>query len=410
MSKRSIVGAIACLFVLSASAASAEDAPLPALSDSDLIPINRIEPRFPREALMREISGRVRIAGTVARDGSVLEAHVVVSQPAGVFDRSALRAVRQWKFKPRIKDGQAVEREFEQTINFMLFGPNEPDPLLTFVASDPPAAHELYRSLRGFCPDAYARADDAANAALALDLGSARFVDDLPKTLLFVPQQAEKNAAHIQRAEACLFSSWEQLRDPQAYRMAARMARFDRFVEWGAESATAYESLAAELQGAPVAKPSTPAHLLRVRASIFKRMVPAYFELINAQATLFPPAVATGKTTVDALDRAKAAIGAGNPKSARSILSKALKQAAEPVDRGLLLLALARTEVALDELDAALDSLAEALALEHVPWNVVLTGEMVRTALCGRMGDGACFDASRAKLNAEIGVTDKFKF
>jgi protein TonB len=45
---------------------------------------------------------------------------VIDSQPPRVFDREAIRAILRWKFKPRVVDGQAVERQATQTIDFTL--------------------------------------------------------------------------------------------------------------------------------------------------------------------------------------------------------------------------------------------------------------------------------------------------
>ena len=90
--------------------------------DGDLIPIVRIEPQFPREALINGISGYVRVSFTVMEDGSVEPGSVKVieAKPPRLFDSAAQRAVARWKFKPRIIDGRPVRRPAEQTIQFNL--------------------------------------------------------------------------------------------------------------------------------------------------------------------------------------------------------------------------------------------------------------------------------------------------
>lgn len=90
--------------------------------DGDLIPIVRIEPQFPREALINGISGYVRVSFTVMEDGSVEpgSVKVVEAKPPRLFDSAAQRAVARWKFKPRIIDGRPVKRPAEQTIQFNL--------------------------------------------------------------------------------------------------------------------------------------------------------------------------------------------------------------------------------------------------------------------------------------------------
>ena len=45
---------------------------------------------------------------------------VVSADPENIFDKSALKAVLKWKFKPKLVDGQAVERQATQEIEFKL--------------------------------------------------------------------------------------------------------------------------------------------------------------------------------------------------------------------------------------------------------------------------------------------------
>jgi protein TonB len=89
-------------------------------AEGDIIPIVRIEPQYPRDALLKGLEGWVRVRFTILPDGSVADPSVVDAQPPRVFNREAVRAILRWKFKPRIMDGQAVSREAEQTIEFKL--------------------------------------------------------------------------------------------------------------------------------------------------------------------------------------------------------------------------------------------------------------------------------------------------
>lgn len=89
-------------------------------AEGEAIPIVRIEPQYPREALLKGIEGWVRVRFTILPDGSVDNPFVVEAEPRRVFDRAAIRAILRWKFKPRIVDGQAVSREAEQVIDFKL--------------------------------------------------------------------------------------------------------------------------------------------------------------------------------------------------------------------------------------------------------------------------------------------------
>ncbi len=85
-----------------APAASTAPAQQPVLAVGDLVLMERVEPKFPPQALRADItSGSVTIKFTVETDGTVSNPSVTDAKPRrGVFDDAALRAVLKWKFKP----------------------------------------------------------------------------------------------------------------------------------------------------------------------------------------------------------------------------------------------------------------------------------------------------------------------
>lgn len=89
-----------------------------ATGDGDLIPIVQIEPQYPREALLNCVGGVVNLRFTVLEDGSVQDPSIISSDPPRMFDRSALRAIVRWKFKPRVVDGRPVKREANLPLEF----------------------------------------------------------------------------------------------------------------------------------------------------------------------------------------------------------------------------------------------------------------------------------------------------
>jgi len=89
-------------------------------SNSALIPLVRISPRYPREALLSGETGFVTIRLTVDEEGKVIDAVISESRPPRIFDRAALQAVLRWKFKPRVIDGVAVQQVGSTTIEFNL--------------------------------------------------------------------------------------------------------------------------------------------------------------------------------------------------------------------------------------------------------------------------------------------------
>jgi periplasmic protein TonB len=88
--------------------------------DAEVIPIVRIEPNYPRDAVLRGLEGWVRLRFTINPDGTVSNPVVVAAEPPRVFNREAIQAILRWRFRPRIVDGEAVPREAEQVIEFKL--------------------------------------------------------------------------------------------------------------------------------------------------------------------------------------------------------------------------------------------------------------------------------------------------
>jgi len=80
----------------------------------------RTPPQYPYQAARRGIEGWVRVSFRVTETGTVEDVVVLESEPAGVFDRAAVRAVYKWKFKPRIINGEAEAARAEQVIEFEL--------------------------------------------------------------------------------------------------------------------------------------------------------------------------------------------------------------------------------------------------------------------------------------------------
>ncbi len=81
-----------------------------AVSDSDPVPVVRVNPQYPPRAAERGIEGWVELLFGISATGTVQDAEVMNSHPGNVFDRAALRAVRRWKYNPKIEDGSPVER------------------------------------------------------------------------------------------------------------------------------------------------------------------------------------------------------------------------------------------------------------------------------------------------------------
>jgi len=79
-------------------------------SDSDVVPVVRVNPQYPIRAAERGIEGWVELEFTITASGTVKDPVVIAAKPARVFDVEALRAIGKWRYNPKIVDGKPVER------------------------------------------------------------------------------------------------------------------------------------------------------------------------------------------------------------------------------------------------------------------------------------------------------------
>lgn len=70
--------------------------------------LRSVQPEYPYSAKRKGQTGVVEVKALVGADGNVQSVSVVKADPKGVFEDAVLVAVRKWKFKPGVKDGQNV--------------------------------------------------------------------------------------------------------------------------------------------------------------------------------------------------------------------------------------------------------------------------------------------------------------
>ncbi|MCP4987077.1 MAG: energy transducer TonB [Colwellia sp.] len=78
--------------------------------DGDATPIVRIEPKYPIQAARDGKEGYVILSFTINEVGGVEEVKVIEAKPKRVFDKEAKRALKKWKYKPKVVDGKAQRR------------------------------------------------------------------------------------------------------------------------------------------------------------------------------------------------------------------------------------------------------------------------------------------------------------
>ncbi|MET1218967.1 MAG: energy transducer TonB, partial [Glaciecola sp.] len=83
--------------------------------DGDATPIVRIEPKYPVQAARDGKEGYVIMSFTINEVGGVEDVVVLEADPKRIFDREAKRALRRWKYKPKIVEGKP-QKQFNMQV------------------------------------------------------------------------------------------------------------------------------------------------------------------------------------------------------------------------------------------------------------------------------------------------------
>jgi TonB family protein len=79
-----------------------------------------VPPAFPTSARERAMSGWVDVQFVVRTDGGVSGIAVIGAEPVGVFEQAAMDAVRKWRYRPVMRDGQPVSQRARLRVRFAL--------------------------------------------------------------------------------------------------------------------------------------------------------------------------------------------------------------------------------------------------------------------------------------------------
>jgi len=79
------------------------------------IPLQRVQPDYPVREKIRGVTGKVELQFGLAADGSVIDVSVLDSTPDHVFDRTAIAALKQWRFATPVDTGQRYTQTFAFT-------------------------------------------------------------------------------------------------------------------------------------------------------------------------------------------------------------------------------------------------------------------------------------------------------
>ncbi|ENM5903276.1 energy transducer TonB [Vibrio mimicus] len=94
----------------------------PILVDKPTFVSAPVQPRYPRVAQKRGIEGTVMYEIWLDEQGNQIQQYLITSSGTEVLDKSALEAIKQWKFSPRILDGVPVAHRVHIPVRFKLEG------------------------------------------------------------------------------------------------------------------------------------------------------------------------------------------------------------------------------------------------------------------------------------------------
>jgi TonB family protein len=91
----------------------------PAAVRDDMV-VKSVTPEYPPKAQRRQIEGYVDLHFTVNESGEVGDISVAKAEPADMFEEAAMRALRKWKFKPLMIDGEAASQRLALRMRFAM--------------------------------------------------------------------------------------------------------------------------------------------------------------------------------------------------------------------------------------------------------------------------------------------------
>jgi len=80
--------------------------------------VKKTAPVYPPSAMQMHIEGAVELVATISKSGDISAVKVSSGNPQ--LARAAVDAVKQWKYKPYLLNGEPVEIQTQVTVNFKL--------------------------------------------------------------------------------------------------------------------------------------------------------------------------------------------------------------------------------------------------------------------------------------------------
>ena len=80
--------------------------------------LRKVEPAYPKIALAARVTGVVQVKAVIGKDGVIRELEVMSGHPLLV--PAAMEALKQWRYRPYLLNGEAVEVETNITVTFQI--------------------------------------------------------------------------------------------------------------------------------------------------------------------------------------------------------------------------------------------------------------------------------------------------
>lgn len=82
--------------------------------------IKKVQPNYPQLAKQARIQGQVVLTAEISKDGTIQNLQLVSGHP--MLAPAAIEAVKQWRYKPYLLNGEPVAVETQVIVNFSLSG------------------------------------------------------------------------------------------------------------------------------------------------------------------------------------------------------------------------------------------------------------------------------------------------
>jgi protein TonB len=93
--------------------------PLPDRSNAALQ--ETANPTYPIHAARNRIEGYVQMSFDISESGDPINIKIIKSVPEQVFDKAAVKALSNWKYAPKVVNGNAVkQKDLEVRLDFKL--------------------------------------------------------------------------------------------------------------------------------------------------------------------------------------------------------------------------------------------------------------------------------------------------